>query len=233
MENRNFKGVWIPKEIWNDERLSANDKVLLTEIDSLDNSTQHCFAGNDYFAKFIHVSESTISRSIKKLHDIGYITNLGVIDGRTRVIICNVHYSVEQGSVVKMTKQINQYDKSEMSKRPHNNINNNTSNKYVVVDEERFLKAIEKEQTRILEAYRTDEYSNKAIQYAIDSFNCFGPDQIAVINKFSDSDYNQLFKIAFSLVSDDVETKNIDNKKAFFSNEIKKHIKNVKKMEEK
>ena len=112
-------------------------------------------------------------------------------------------------------------------------INNNTKNKFVVVDEQRFLNAIKIERARILEAYRTDEYSTKAIQYAIDSFNCFGPDQIAIINKFSDTDYIRLFVTAFSLVRDDIETKNIDNKKAFFSNEIKKHIRNVKKMEEK
>ena len=61
----------------------------------------------------------------------------------------------------------------------------------------------------------------------------FGPDQIAFINKFSDSDYNQLFMIAFSLVRDDIETKNVDNKKAFFSHEIKMRINKIKRKEEK
>jgi hypothetical protein len=35
-ENRDFKGVWIPKEIWINTDLSIIEKVLLVEIDSLD-----------------------------------------------------------------------------------------------------------------------------------------------------------------------------------------------------
>lgn len=72
MENRDFKGVWIPKEIWLNKELSALDKVLLAEISSLDNEN-HCFASNDYFAEFCGVGIATITRSIKKLKDLGYI----------------------------------------------------------------------------------------------------------------------------------------------------------------
>ena len=46
-----FLGVWIPREVWLDERLSMIDKGILTEITSLDNEN-HCSAGNEYFAKF-------------------------------------------------------------------------------------------------------------------------------------------------------------------------------------
>jgi len=34
---RNFKGIWIPKEIWLNEKLSLQEKVFLVEIASLDN----------------------------------------------------------------------------------------------------------------------------------------------------------------------------------------------------
>ena len=47
-ENRDFKGVWIPKEIWLNTDLSIIEKVLLVEIDSLDNSDRGCFASNEY-----------------------------------------------------------------------------------------------------------------------------------------------------------------------------------------
>ena len=50
-ENRDFKGVWIPKEIWLNTDLSIIEKVLLVEIDSLDNSDRGCFASNEYLAK--------------------------------------------------------------------------------------------------------------------------------------------------------------------------------------
>ena len=35
-EQRKFRGIWIPADVWLDERLSAVEKVLLMEIDSLD-----------------------------------------------------------------------------------------------------------------------------------------------------------------------------------------------------
>ena len=35
--NRDFKGVWIPKDIWLNENLTMLEKVILIEIDSLDN----------------------------------------------------------------------------------------------------------------------------------------------------------------------------------------------------
>jgi hypothetical protein len=36
MEERDFKGIRIPKEVYLDKRLNANEKILLAEIDSLD-----------------------------------------------------------------------------------------------------------------------------------------------------------------------------------------------------
>ena len=35
--DREWRGIWIPKEVWLDERLSALEKIILFEIDSLDN----------------------------------------------------------------------------------------------------------------------------------------------------------------------------------------------------
>jgi hypothetical protein len=36
-ENRDFKGIWIPKEIWLSKDLTLQEKVFYVEIDSLDN----------------------------------------------------------------------------------------------------------------------------------------------------------------------------------------------------
>ena len=51
METRDFKGIWIPKEIWEDKRLSANQKIILMEIDSLDATEEHCYASNEHLAE--------------------------------------------------------------------------------------------------------------------------------------------------------------------------------------
>jgi len=70
---RNFKGVWIPKEIWLDDRLSPLDKIMLVEIDSLDNE-KGCFKSNKKFAEFMQCGVNTITRSINKLTELGYIS---------------------------------------------------------------------------------------------------------------------------------------------------------------
>ena len=121
--NRDFKGVWIPQEIWLCKDLTAIDKVLLTEIYSLDNE-QHCTAGNDYLAEFCGVSEATITRSIKKLINLGYIERIS-FDGRHRVLkMINQNRQIDE--------QTNQNDDSPSAKckaiNIYNNISNNTHN---------------------------------------------------------------------------------------------------------
>ena len=96
MLDRDFKGIWIPKEIWLNENLSIVEKALLAEIDSLDNDN-HCTAGNEYFTKFFGVSESTITRAITHLKELGFIESS--FDGRIRTL-----------RVVKMTTQGSQND---------------------------------------------------------------------------------------------------------------------------
>jgi biotin operon repressor len=87
-QNRDFKGVWIPKEIYLNDDLNWTDKILFIEIDSLDNN-HGCFASNAYFAKFLRVSETTISTSISKLKALGLIYQES-FNGRERVLHSNL-----------------------------------------------------------------------------------------------------------------------------------------------
>lgn len=81
---REFKGVWIPKEVYCNKELNWTDRILLTEINSLDGE-QGCFASNAYFAKFLGVTENIISNSISKLKKMGFITQAS-FDGRRRIL---------------------------------------------------------------------------------------------------------------------------------------------------
>ncbi len=81
--DRDFKGVWIPKTVWLDERLNALDKVILTEIDSLDNGERGCYASNKHIAEFCQCSETKVSTAISKLTKFGYIY-VQKFDGRQR-----------------------------------------------------------------------------------------------------------------------------------------------------
>jgi hypothetical protein len=70
---RDFKGVWIPKEIWLSDQLSLMEKVLFVEIHSLDNE-RGCFASNRHFADFFGISERQIRTYLASLKDKGFIT---------------------------------------------------------------------------------------------------------------------------------------------------------------
>ena len=72
MEERRFKGIFISKEVWLDERLNCADKCMLAEIESLDLGNG-CNKSNLYFSKFLGLSESSIKRIIKKLRDLNLI----------------------------------------------------------------------------------------------------------------------------------------------------------------
>jgi len=70
--SRDFKGIWIPKEIWESENLSIMEKVLFVEIHSLDNE-RGCYASNRYFSEFFGVSERQIQTHIASLKVKGFV----------------------------------------------------------------------------------------------------------------------------------------------------------------
>ena len=79
--NRDFKGVWIPKDVWLDHNLTWMEKLLLVEIDSLD-AEKGCFASNGYFGEFFNLSASRISEMISSLVNKGYITTFLLYEGK-------------------------------------------------------------------------------------------------------------------------------------------------------
>jgi len=122
--SRDFKGIWIPKEVWENKGLTPTDRCLLAEISSLC-SLGKCFATNKYFADFFGVSVATVSRSISKLESMSLIQCVlePIATGSRRVI------QIDEGS--------NQNDKGVLSNCVggsyqndiHNNtIDNNTNN---------------------------------------------------------------------------------------------------------
>ena len=129
--NRDFRGIWIPKEIWLSKDLSTNEKILLAEIDSLGGSSDGCFASNQYFADFFDLSKDRISRLVSGLKNKGYITveliyKEGTCEVDKRIIKLNPYsyfyqgVQNHQGGIGENTKDItNNY-----------NINNNKNNIY-------------------------------------------------------------------------------------------------------
>lgn len=141
MKNRAFKGIWIPKEIWLSTDLKVMEKLVLVEIDSLDNE-EGCFASNDHFSKFFSLSKNRCSEIIKSLEKKGYIT---------------IEYVYQQGSkaiskrVIKCVRKIDEgireidnptrktedgySEKCEDNNTSFSNTFNNTSNKKDIVEQ--------------------------------------------------------------------------------------------------
>jgi hypothetical protein len=81
---RDFKGIWIPKEIWLSAQLSLMEKVLFVEISSLDNE-RGCFASNRYFAEFFSISERQIRTYVGSLKEKGFV-HVAIKNRNERVI---------------------------------------------------------------------------------------------------------------------------------------------------
>jgi hypothetical protein len=123
-ENRDFKGVWIPKEIWLNTELSIIEKVLLVEIDSLDNSDRGCFASNEYLASFVQLSEGRVANIISDLKKRGFIIQL-FFDGRNRGLRTQISESSFNENV---KPDLTKTGKQPTRKREHNNTVNKTDN---------------------------------------------------------------------------------------------------------
>lgn len=95
MQDRDFKGIWIPKAVWLDSRLTMLEKGILMEIDSLDNGEYGCYASNDYIAEFCQCGVTKVSNAISKLIELGYLS-LKSFDGRQRILQSRLTKSVRQ-----------------------------------------------------------------------------------------------------------------------------------------
>ena len=115
-DNREFRGIWFPANVWLDKRLTAIEKIVLLEVDSLDGE-EGCYASNDYLADFCQCGASTVSRAISKLRDLGYIT-IASFDGRTRVL---------HSCLIKSARQTPQIGKADSSNRQERILDKSTS----------------------------------------------------------------------------------------------------------
>lgn len=126
-ENRDFKGVWIPKEVWLDTRLNALDKVILMEIDSLDQGEKGCYASNEHLAKFCQCSKTKVSTAISKLIECGYLY-IQNFDGRKRELKSRVS-NFERQNIKNCNADIQNLKESNTDNNTVNNTVNTVSKK--------------------------------------------------------------------------------------------------------
>lgn len=128
---RKVKGIWIPIEIWEHEKLSILEKILYAEIISLDNDKfGGCIAGNEYFSKFCGVSKDTISRAIANLKTANLIKQIS-FNGRIRKLKIVSQKELSDTASAKTESEIlmpPKNHKSASAKTESINISNNINN---------------------------------------------------------------------------------------------------------
>ena len=115
MAERGFKGIWIPAEVWLDERLNPLEKVILMEIDSLDCGDKGCYASNEYIAGFCQCSESKVAHAVTRLVELGYVSRKS-FDGRQRIL---------QSRLAKFASQNSKVCKADVQNLQESNIDSN------------------------------------------------------------------------------------------------------------
>lgn len=115
-DNRDFKGVWIPKDIWLSKDMNLFEKCLLVEIDSLDCGPKHCFKSNETFAEFFQVSVPTVSRAVKSLAQKGFVS----------VALIKTPHGSER-TIKSLIKMISVTDQNDQTPTDQNDSQGNTS----------------------------------------------------------------------------------------------------------
>lgn len=122
---RDFKGVWIPKEIWLNEDLGWSEKLLLVEIDSLAKNGE-CFASNEHFGKFLKLSKKRVSELITELHRAGYITVNLIYKEGTKQIEKRVIRPIAEKRVTPSGKSVDPLAEKRMTPIAEKCVDNNT-----------------------------------------------------------------------------------------------------------
>ena len=152
--NRDFKGVWIPKEVWLDEKLSWMEKLFLVEVDSL-NAEKGCFASNAYFGEFFQLSNSRVSEIVKSLVSKGYITTFLIYEGKQvkqRILTPTIPIRKLEGGIRKTEEGYS--EKAKGNNTLINNTSINNTNK-LYNDKEAFLKRVDEFKDKLGNQYQS------------------------------------------------------------------------------
>ena len=180
MAEREFKGVWIPKEIWLADDLKLREKAMLAEIESLETEDRGCYASNSYFGKFFNLSNNRVSEVINSLVDKKWIT---------------AEYIKEGKEIVERQLRINKFRYSEnriggysenvervFGKHERDNINNNI---YTTAQSEDFAESDNLNlQTPAEEGNKTDLTSEERLEHNFNILYVEYPRKVGKISAF-------------------------------------------------
>ncbi len=168
--NRDFKGIWIPKQVYLDKSLKWTEKILLIEIDSLDNE-KGCFASNEYFAEFLGITVTQISRCISKLKKKGLVYQES-FNGRERIL---------KSSIVARQTLLKGQGSTDVDVKHNNTVNNKKNIQSSQEIQDKVEKVINHLNKQTNKAFRVVEANAKFIRARLNEGYKFG-DLIHVID---------------------------------------------------
>jgi len=95
-ENRDFKGIWISKEVWHSKEIPITFKMILLEIDTLSKGERGCDISFNYFSDLFLLSQSECNHILEELKQLAYITIKEIYDSERKFIATNYQLT-EQG----------------------------------------------------------------------------------------------------------------------------------------
>lgn len=181
---RGFQGIWIPKEIWLDKKLSIIEKVFLAEIRSLDNE-EGCTASNKYFAEFFGITPKRASAIICGLVKKNLINSTITYVGKTsevhkrylNVLLINQAQNTMKGEGIPKNEDTLPYLKGEGIPENRDYI---TKSDTISIDKEKKKKSnpIEKSETLFIDDERLVD-----LQKEFETFNCTFPNANSILRQ--------------------------------------------------
>ena len=119
-----FKGIWIPREVWENTELNWNEKILLMQIDSFTSADRDCYFSNEYICDLLKVRDRQARECLYHLIDSGYVEVVR-FDGRKRYIRSALKYQAGWQKTATQGGTIPPHNKQEEEININNNNNNN------------------------------------------------------------------------------------------------------------
>lgn len=96
--SENFKGVFIPADIFLIKDLSLAEKILIVTILGLDNGGG-CYASNEYLSRFVQITPTSCSGIISNLKKSGILFEPKKFDGRKRYLSVNTNFLYDMPTI--------------------------------------------------------------------------------------------------------------------------------------
>ncbi len=120
--DRNFQGIWIPKQIYLNTEVNWYAKILFLEIHSFTQHGKECYMSNKYISSFLKISERQVSRYISELKALGWVEEAS-FDGRKRYLKSMLQFSFRSvdSDLTILSRQHRQFYPNSIDKNDHQN----------------------------------------------------------------------------------------------------------------